>query len=96
MTVRIIYINKDNGNHYNPHEAIVYLGWMNESTGQKGKSSRLEMVKFIQDGNIAYVMDGYGNKAYLYVRTSVLGNKYVQTYADGKPTDNLLELPECR
>ena len=96
MTVRIICINKDNGNHHNPHEAIAYLGWMNESTGQRGKSSRLEMVKFILSGNTAYVTDRYGNKAYLYVRTSVLGNKYVQTYADGTPTDNLLELPECR
>ena len=96
MAVKITCINKDGGNHYNPHEAIAELGWLNESNGKVGVSSRLDMVKFIDEGNHAYVVDRHGNKAYLMVRMSANGNKFVQTYADGKITDNLLELIECR
>ena len=95
MSVRIICINKDNGDHYDPHEAIIHLGWINESTGSKGKSTLAEMVKFLEDGNKAYVKDDYGNIAYLVVRVSRHGNKYVKTVADGRETNNLLELPEC-
>jgi len=95
MSVRITCINKDNGDHYDPHEAITYLGWINESTSNTGKSTRLKMVDFIEKGNQAYVKDIYGNKVFLVVRISRAGNKYVQTRADGKLTNNLLELPEC-
>lgn len=96
MAVKITCINKEGGNHYDPHEAIQYLGWINEKTGARGKSSRLEMVKFIEENGIgsAYVDRG-GKIAYLVVRVSPWGNKYVKTIADGKETNNLLELPEC-
>jgi len=97
MSVRITCINKDNGNHDNPHEAIEKFGWLNESTGERDICTRLAMVEFIEKKNgVAYVVDRYGNKAYLYVRTSVKGNKYVQTIADNKYSDNLLALPECK
>lgn len=96
MAVKITCIEKDNGNHYNPHEAISTLGWFNEYNSQSGRCSRLEMVKFIEDGNQAYVVDVYRNKVYLVVKVSVGNNKYVQTQTDGRLTNNLLELPECR
>lgn len=96
MSVKITCIKKDNGNHYNQHEAIESLGWINESTNETGHSTRLEVVEFIEKKNgQAYVEKG-GKKVYLDVRTSASGNKYVQTIADGKLTNNLLELPECR
>ena len=95
MSVRITCINKDNGDHYDSHEAITDLGWVQESNGDTGKSTRLQMVEFVEKGNEAYVKDRYDNKAYLVARTSRAGNKYVQTIADGKLTDNLLELSEC-
>ncbi|NQV00001.1 MAG: DUF3892 domain-containing protein [Parcubacteria group bacterium] len=95
MSVRITCINKDNGDHYDPHEAITHLGWLDESSKKNDKCTRLEMVKFIEDGNQAYVKDGLGIKAFLVVRTSRYGNKYVQTEADGRPTNNLLALSEC-
>jgi len=53
------------------------------------------MVDFIEKGNKAYTKDSSGNKAYLVVRISHSGNKYVKTVADGTETDNLLHLPEC-
>jgi len=96
MSVRITCINKDNGDHYDPHEAITHLGWVSDSSGKSGKSTRAQMVKFIEGGGMAYVKDNVGNKAYLEVRTSPSGNKFVKTVADGKETDNLLYLVECK
>ncbi|OGZ64539.1 MAG: hypothetical protein A3A98_03195 [Candidatus Staskawiczbacteria bacterium RIFCSPLOWO2_01_FULL_40_39] len=95
MAVRITCIKKDNGHHFNPHEAIESLRWWNESDGDRGICTRLEMVKFLEGKGVAYVKDVYGNKAYLFVRESANGNKFVQTHADGKITNNLLQLPEC-
>lgn len=96
MAIKITCINKDGGNHFNSHEAIQYLGWVEVNGNRKGKSSRLEVVKFIEEGNFAYTEDGFGNKAYLYVRTSSSGNKFVQTMSDGRFTNNLLSLLECK
>ena len=92
--VRITCINKDNGNHFNPHEAISSYGWINP-VGKKDISSRAIMVKWIEDGNGAYVEDKSGNRAYCYVRKSVNGNKFLQTVSDGEFTNNLLGLTEC-
>lgn len=94
MSVRITCINKDGGNHYNQHEAIEKLGWIDEASGKRGISTRLEMVDFIEKGGSAYVERG-GKKAYLIVKRSISGNKFVQTIADGRETNNLLELSEC-
>lgn len=94
MEVKIKCVNKDGGNHDNPHEAITHYGWV-KSNGESGKSTRAVMVKYIDDGNHAYVTDSYGHKAYCYVRTSSKGTKFLQTYSDGSYTNNLLHLPEC-
>ncbi|MEI6490682.1 MAG: DUF3892 domain-containing protein [bacterium] len=94
MAVRITCVDKDNGNHYNPHEAIESLGWIDESTRDKGIATLSAMVDFLEKGGNAYVSDVLGNKAYLKVM-SRNGSKYVQTYSDGKLSDNLLELDEC-
>lgn len=96
MSVKIICINKDNGNHYNPHEAIQKFGWLNESTRETGYATMRDMVKFLEDGNHAYVVSKLNPtlKAFLYVNERE-GRKFVQTAADGKWSDNLLQLPEC-
>lgn len=96
MAVRITCIKKDSGNHENPHTAISLLGWIDENTGQRDKSTRLEMYKFVkEDGGIAYVKDAFGNKAYVVGAITSRGTKYVKTVADETKTDNLLKLPEC-
>ncbi|MDO8659134.1 MAG: DUF3892 domain-containing protein [Candidatus Parcubacteria bacterium] len=95
MSVRITCINKDGGNHQNPHEAISHLGWINEQTGETGKNTRLEMYDWIEKGGEAYVRDAYGNTIRVGTAISSLGAKYVRTYADSTWTDNLLSLPEC-
>ncbi len=96
MNVKITCINKDNGDHYDPNEAITHLGWINESNNKSGIATLQEMIKFLENQNDAYVKDGFGNIAYLVVRTSRFGNKFVKTIADGKESNNLLELIECK
>lgn len=95
MSIRITCINKDQGNHENPHSAISYLGWTEDGTGNTGKSSRIEMYNWIYGGGVAYVKDTFGNKVYVKTVTTPNGTKYVRTYSDNTPTDNLLKLPEC-
>jgi hypothetical protein len=94
MAVRVTCINKSGGNHENPHEAITDFGWINEQTGTTGKSTLAEMVKFIDiDKGSAYVKNGI-NVAYCYTRQGRF-YRFVQTYSDKTPTDNLLKLLEC-
>jgi Protein of unknown function (DUF3892) len=96
MSIRIICIKKDAGNHENPHVAISVLGWKDESTNATGRMTRVEMYNWVKvPGNNAYVKDAYGNKAELEARETDKGTKYVRTKPDGTKTDNLLELPEC-
>jgi hypothetical protein len=96
MAVRITCINKDNGDHENPHIAIQRLGWINPENNETGSSTRIEMFKFLQQGGTAFVQDARGIRAHLVAKTSAHGNPYVQTVADQTPSDNLLRLPECR
>ena len=94
MTVRITCINKSGGDHDNPHAAVSHYGWLDPS-GNRGRMSRDQAVEWTEDGNFSYVENRYGNRVYCYVRTSSNGVKFLQTQADGRDTNNLLELPEC-
>ncbi len=95
MSVQITCINKANGSHFDPHEAVSRYGWFNPSNGQTGIGGRQEMVDWVKAGGTAYVKDQYGNLVYCQVRRSVNGTEFLQTIADGRPTDNLLSLTEC-
>lgn len=95
MAVRITCINKDAGNHENPYVAINHLNWVNDFTGQTGRTTRVEMYDFVKGGNDAYVQVGTA-KAALVAEISPRGTKYVKTRADHTSKDNLLALPECR
>jgi hypothetical protein len=94
-TIRITCINKDGGNHLNRHEGISHLGYLDQN-GTPGKCTRSELIKWLREGNKAYVEDTSRNVAYIGIFTSVYGTEYVATLRDGKPSDNLLSLPECR
>lgn len=96
MAIRVTCINKSGGHHDDPHHAISDLGWMNDQTNETGKSSRLQMYDWIKNKNgVVYVRDSRGNQARVGTREHANGTKYLQTYADGVWTDNLLALPEC-
>ncbi len=94
MAVRVTCIKKSGGYHDNPHEAISEFGWLNEETRDTGRCSLGEMVKFLDvDKGSAYVQSGQ-NRAFCYTRQGKY-RRFVQTYADKTPIDNLLKLPEC-
>lgn len=93
MSVRIIAVRKDNGNHHNPHEAISHYKWVNEGSGSTGFTDREAMVKWISEGNLAYVSSQDGT-ADCYINTSASGLRFLQTNADSRSSNNLLNLPE--
>lgn len=94
MAVRIIAIRKDRGDHYNPHEAISHYKWLNEQTNESKITDRPTMVDWVEGNGHAYVRDTAGTVS-CYVNTSRAGTKFLQTRADNRWTDNLLNLPEC-
>lgn len=94
--VQVTCVNKDGGNHFNRYEGITNFGWVDPATGKRGNSGRMEMIRWLEGGGKAFTKDALNNVAWLVVRISALGNKYVQTQADGRLTDNLLVLNECR
>jgi len=97
MSIKITCINKDDGNHENPYTAISHLNWLNDATMLTGRSTRLEMYNFLNNGGYAYVVDSLDNsKVYLEARISSGGTKYVKTKANDTGRDNLLSLPECK
>ena len=84
--VQVTCINKQN--HNSTHEGITHLG------GAGWKLTRQEAINLIRDySNVFYIFVN-GNKAYLKIVRGPHG-EYVQSYVDGKPTANLLALPEC-
>lgn len=95
MAIKIKCINKDNGNHNNPHEAITHYGWIEDGTNKSGKTERQTMVNWVKDGVFAYVSDNYGRKVKCECRTSINGLEFLQTVSDGRPSNNLLQLIEC-
>ena len=83
--------HKDNFN--NTHEAISKYRWVQYSTAKGDDTDREIVVRWVEQGIRAYVSDRFGRKVYCSVRTSIRGVKFLQTYADGYYTDNLLSLP---
>jgi len=81
-------------NRTSPHEHITHVG--NKLWNPK-TITRERAIQLIDDGDSFFVTDpNTGKKAYVRIVTPGGGrDQYIQTYADGIPTDNLLSLPEC-
>ncbi len=88
--IRCIAIRLSGGSR---HEHITHIKWVQDGQIAQSVSTRGEMVTYVEKGGKAYVKDAKGNVAYLAVRQTTSGTKYVQTYADGIWSDNLLALP---
>jgi catechol-2,3-dioxygenase len=73
------------------HEHIAKVKWENRTKGTTGEKTRAAMVKWIEDGGDARVAN---RSSYVEVKVVDATPKYIQTYADGISTDNLLALPE--
>ena len=74
------------------HQHIADVRWRNPETGKTGESSRQGVVDWLlQDkANQACVSDGSN---WIGVRVVNADPPYIQTWADGIWTDNLLALP---
>ncbi len=78
------------------HEHIAQLQWVNEANGATGVSTRAEMVAFIEKtgDHSVWCPDRSPQKPGQWVHVNSNGwAKYVQTFADGRWSDNLLALP---
>ena len=90
MTYRCLKIKMSPGGNHHSH--IVEISGIEVTTGGPVRGTRLQWVNTVKTGYTCYVQDIYGNRADLRVN-HIGATEYVQTYADGKWTDNLLALP---
>jgi len=96
MAIRVTCINKSGGFHLDPHHSLTNLGWIEDVTEKRGKSSRQEVYNWLKHENgQAYVVDRQGHKASVLPRENAHGTQFLQTVSDRVWTDNLLALPEC-
>lgn len=74
------------------HEHIINFRWAQDNTKNAGICTRTQMIALIERGGTAYVRDAYGNPAFLRVRASEGGIRYIQAQMDGVWSDTLLKL----
>ena len=86
---QIVAVRKPN--RFSPHEHITHVQYGGYIW------PREEVIRLIDAKNdLFYVLDARGNVVYVHVvRPAYPRSPWIQTYADGKWTDNLLALPEC-
>jgi hypothetical protein len=90
---RIDCINKPDRN--SAHEHITHAGGPNPDGTGRWKESVPNIVRFIENKEHRFYTKEGNASAWVGVRTSAAGNKFIQTYADGVWKDNLLALQEC-
>jgi hypothetical protein len=90
---RIDCINKPDRN--SAHEHITDAGGPNPDGNGRWKDTVPNIVRFIESGQHRFYTQVGNASAWVLVRTSAAGNKFIQTYADGIWKDNLLALKEC-
>lgn len=94
MAVRIIGVRKPSGDIHNRLEAISHYRWLNEQNGKSGIDDRPTMVAWVDKNNRAYVSSAEGTVD-CFVNTSASGTRFLQTNADSRSSNNLLNLPPC-
>jgi hypothetical protein len=90
---RIDCVNKPNRS--SPHEHITHVGGPNPDGIGRWKDTVPNVVRLIENQQHRFFTKEDGASAWVGVRTSAAGNKFLQTHADGVWRDNLLALPEC-
>lgn len=90
---RIDCINKPDRN--SPHEHITHVGGPELNGPGRWKDTVPNVVRYIETGTHRFYTSEGGVSAWVGVRVSASGRKYLQTHADGVWKDNLLALKEC-
>ena len=79
---------------YPGHPTLLHIERLKgHDPAQNYDDTRENWYDAVKSGRKAYVLDSYGNKAYLRAMISSSGHKYVETQPDNTKTDNLLRLP---
>jgi Protein of unknown function (DUF3892) len=80
--------------HHGPHYGIEQLGGPDNGQGMRWKDTRAKVIDSIErHGHNYYTRHGNGRQ-YIRVVDGTHG-KYLRTYADDTPTDNLLNQNTC-
>ena len=95
MAIQLLCINKLDGAFANPHEAICNFGWVNDVTGNKGYSSKAEIVGFLENDHEVYIKRR-GKVLYCSLRRNQFGVPFIQAHIEGKYTNDLLSLKACQ
>jgi uncharacterized protein DUF3892 len=90
---RIDCVNKPDRD--NRHESITDAGGPKPDGVGRWKDTVANIVAFIEGGSHRFYTKEGNASAWVGVRTSASGNKFIQTHADGIWKDNLLALTEC-
>ena len=90
---RIDCINKPDRN--SPHERITHAGGPSPSGSGRWKETVPNIVRMIESKQHRFYTSEGGQSAWVDVRVSASGTKFIQTKADGVWKDNLLALREC-
>jgi hypothetical protein len=92
MPIQITGVHKAHEEQENPYLAINSLMWIDDSTQNRGISTRDVLFDWINDNGTAYVVDEKGNKTILLTAVTQNGYKYVKTVCDDSKPDELLNL----
>ena len=90
---RIDCVNKPNRS--SAHEHITHVGGPKPDGNGRWKDPVANIVQFIEAKQHRFYTKEGNASAWVGVRTSAAGRKFLQTHADGVWKDNLLALPEC-
>lgn len=91
MAVEITHVHF--GSTPRSEETITSYRWVNISNGTTGDSDKASMVRYI-DVSKGSVYVGKGSaRVSVGVVSPTYGTPYLRTYADGKWTNNLVNLP---
>lgn len=73
-------------------DEIVRYKWRGIESGAMGESDKPKLVAWVDDNGRAYVGSGT-SRVSVGVMKPQYGQPYLRTYADGKWTNNLVDLP---
>jgi len=90
---RIDSVNKPD--RFSPHEHITHVAGPKPDGSGRWRDSVSNVVAFVENKQHRFYTQEGNAFAWVGVKTSAAGHKFLQTYADGVWKDNLLALPEC-
>ncbi|NYE17982.1 DUF3892 domain-containing protein [Microbacterium immunditiarum] len=91
MAIEITHVRF--GGTIKTEDEIVRYRWKNTGTGTTGESDKPTLVAWVESNPGAAVVGSGTNRVQVGVVDPVRGRKYLRTYADGKWTNNLVNLP---